>query len=75
MASDGKWYPPRWEHTYHWHYDADLDKAMAAAMRGADRLGTQGWELVSHTAQWTPVQGQAGGGTTVTCFFKRLLPL
>jgi hypothetical protein len=69
MASDGKWYPPKWEYTSIRWFSRDASAVMSWAEERADQLGKQGWEMVSHTSQGMPAQG--GFGTEVTAFFKR----
>jgi hypothetical protein len=69
MASDGKWYPPQWEHTWFTRTEVELGKAMTQAGDRADELGKQGWELVNYTAQGTP--GSPSFHWVVTAFFRR----
>jgi hypothetical protein len=45
MASDGNWYPQRWEYTWE---NASGSGALNDLMHKADALGQVGWEMVSH---------------------------
>jgi hypothetical protein len=85
LASDGKWYPPRWE--YQWFSTVanpragfrgpDLNAALQEAIEKAASLGAQGWEMVNFTTQWVGDEtGPVRGTTTlphwtVVCFLKR----
>lgn len=47
-ASDGQWYPPRWE--YHYHatpVGRDVGRVLQEAMPALASFGDQGWELVN----------------------------
>lgn len=47
-ASDGQWYPPRWE--YHHHatpIGRDVGAVLQAAMPALASFGEQGWEVVN----------------------------
>src|SRR5262245_36948575 len=85
LASDGKWYPPRWE--YQWFSvvagpktgfrGPDLNGALQEAVEKAARLGQEGWEMVNFTTQWVANESGSVRGTstaphwTVVCFMKR----
>jgi hypothetical protein len=69
LASDGKWYPPRWEYIGCVEKDSYVETAMGRLNHAASALGQQGWEMVSHT-----VQGYPSNPTftfVVTAFFRR----
>jgi hypothetical protein len=52
--------PPRWQHTYFCKYSgegnfgrhADLLKALSEAYEEANKLGADGWEMVSMATHW-----------------------
>jgi hypothetical protein len=80
LASDGRWYPPRWEY----HYFAtsnrvDLNSLTVQALQQAALLGQQGWEVVNFTVQShaskLPASGWWGSATneawSIFCFLKR----
>ena len=62
MASDGNWYPQKWEYTCYQHYGED---ALNQLMHKADALGQLGWEMVSH---WYNDLGQS---VRANAYFKR----
>jgi hypothetical protein len=65
LASDGKWYPQRWEYNTFTTYDADnLGNAIREMVDIIDGLGQQGWELVNFTVNSQRGAG-VGQGTTV----------
>jgi hypothetical protein len=66
MASDGKWYPQKWEYTYR----AQPANRYAELLRELDSLGQQGWELVSVT---TYGGGGIGGQAATGAWLKRPL--
>jgi hypothetical protein len=68
-ASDGKWYPPKWEYKSILKYDNNTSVALQWVEERADQLGQQGWEMVNHTQQGMPSQG--GFTHAVTAFFRR----
>ena len=59
LASDGNWYPQKWEFTFEYHAGGDSLEKMELA---ADSLGQQGWEMVNMTYH-----------TGATAVFKRPL--
>jgi hypothetical protein len=62
LASDGKWYPQKWEYTTRSKHAAHMEELL----READSLGQQGWELVNVMTM--------GGLTAVSwAWFKRPL--
>jgi hypothetical protein len=64
MASDGKWYPQKWEYTLRTDHAAKTEELW----REANALGQDGWELVNAlTYGGGGGQGQAG----TTLWFKR----
>jgi hypothetical protein len=62
LASDGKWYPQRWE--YNWAHRSGTNALRDLGNR-ADELGQSGWEMVSH---WYLDQGMQ---ERCNAFFKR----
>jgi hypothetical protein len=48
LASDGKWYPQRWEYKSAtvWNYSS-VEEATEAVQKFANDLGQEGWEMVS----------------------------
>jgi hypothetical protein len=46
LASDGNWYPQKWEYTFVYHAGPDQLENMKLE---ADALGQQGWEMVNFT--------------------------
>ena len=75
MASDGKWYPPRWEYTWlrTWCKGDDPGKAMMEAGEKADVLGAKGWEMVNFTVTTTGAEdARYPQYWYVVCFMKRL---
>jgi hypothetical protein len=63
MASDGVWYPQKWEYT--WLYRQG-QAALNEAMNKSDELGQHGWEMVGLDADHR-------GEMSIVCFFKRPL--
>jgi hypothetical protein len=61
LASDGNWYPQKWEYT--WLYKQG-DNALNEALHKADQMGQHGWEMVG-------IDGDHRGGMSILCFFKR----
>jgi len=59
LASDGNWYPQKWEYKFEYQAGADSLQKMELA---ADSLGQQGWEMVNLTYH-----------TGATAVFKRPL--
>lgn len=52
MASDGKWYPQRWEHTWgaeEAEWDEGPTHALNKLLAQADEMGQRGWEMVNFT--------------------------
>ena len=48
MASDGQWYPPRWEYQYYaTTVGRDVASSFQEAMPALASLGHQGWEVVN----------------------------
>lgn len=61
LASDEKWYPPRWEYTC---LHANGRDGLNEILHKAEELGQEGWEMVNFVADWQQV-------FTAACFFKR----
>jgi hypothetical protein len=55
LASDGKWYPQRWESLFISHTDESLDSVVAELTRMTNAYGEQGWEIVGSSMQRTQV--------------------
>lgn len=78
MASDGNWYPQRWEYKTITAWDHPTVEAASKALTDlVTRLGQEGWEMVNYTANptWAPKTG-AGSSTelkkwTILIYFKR----
>lgn len=80
LASDGQWYPQRWE-TKFVHYTNDsLDALIAEATPQLNAYGEQGWEVVASPVQRTQVthhfSGYDRGGElrfewSIVCTLKR----
>jgi hypothetical protein len=62
LASDGKWYPQKWEYTFRSQQFANNEELL----READSLGQQGWELVNVMTMGHPIAVSAA-------WFKRPL--
>jgi hypothetical protein len=80
LASDGTWYPQRWEYTWIDHTNENLHALTESVGRVADRLGQQGWEMVSSSMERTEIAATAGNYKKVSkltfeysivCFLKR----
>jgi hypothetical protein len=84
LASDGKWYPQRWESTFIYNTNESLQAVIDEANRRTNAYGEQGWEIVSSSVQRTQVthhfKGYDRGGDlyfewSIVCTLKRpLLP-
>ena len=51
LASDGKWYPQRWENTFIYHTNESLKDLIEEVSALAKTYGEQGWELVNSSVQ------------------------
>jgi hypothetical protein len=51
LASDGKWYPQRWESNFIYYTHESLQAVIDEAARLATAYGEQGWEIVNSTVQ------------------------
>jgi hypothetical protein len=87
LASDGKWYPQRWEYKSPFAYNqASMDDAIKAIRQIVDEMGQQGWEMVSSNVYCNQSKavdyGKTGGGNIynlnlqnglwgIVCFMKR----
>jgi hypothetical protein len=83
LASDGQWYPQRWETTFVYYTNESLEAVIDEASRLTKEYGEQGWEIVGSSVQRAQVtHGFAGydkGGElyfewSVVCTMKRPLP-
>lgn len=71
QASDGKWYPPRWE--YHYHSSPigrDVGRVLQDSMPALASFGDQGWELVSSNVL-LDAKMTVGHSLSVVFLFKR----
>lgn len=59
VASDGQWYPQKWEHYLFHSGEGDLQTAMDQTLGAFGNLGSQGWELVNF--QVVPCASQSSG--------------
>ncbi|HEY0227551.1 MAG TPA: hypothetical protein VGC05_14405 [Mycobacterium sp.] len=80
LASDGQWYPPRWETKFFHCTDEALESVIDEASRQTKTFGEQGWEIVNSAVQRTQVthhfSGFDKGGElrfewSIVCTFKR----
>lgn len=80
LASDGQWYPQRWEHKFVYYTNESLDAVLEEATRQLNLYGEQGWECVSGPVQRTQVahhfRGYDKGGDwyfewSIVCTLKR----
>ncbi|OBB82462.1 hypothetical protein A5760_12670 [Mycobacterium colombiense] len=83
LASDGKWYPQRWESTFISHTHELLEAVLDEANRMTTTYGEQGWEIVGSSVQRTQVahrfkEYDRGGDHyfewSIVCTLKRPLP-
>lgn len=71
IASDGQWYPPKWD--YHHHATAtgrSVDSAFQEAMPTLASLGEQGWEVVNCNVV-QDAQVRIGHTVSLTFLLKR----
>jgi hypothetical protein len=62
MASDGNWYPQKWEYqAINTAIFAQTHDAVKQAMEFADNLGVQGWEMVNYTVHFHTGKGDTSG--------------
>lgn len=82
-ASDGKWYPQRWESTFISHTHESWQTVLEEANRLTGSYGEQGWEIVGSSVQRTQVahrfkEYDRGGDHyfewSIVCTLKRPLP-
>jgi hypothetical protein len=78
LASDGKWYPQRWEYIVFRSAAANFPAAVEEAGRQTISLGQQGWEMVNFTVQSLKAVATSAHGPsvrheqwTVVFFMKR----
>jgi hypothetical protein len=83
LASDGNWYPQRWESTFIYQTHESLQAAVDEATRLTTSYGEQGWEIVGSSVQRTQVahhfKDYDKGGDhyfewSIVCTLKRPLP-
>jgi hypothetical protein len=55
LASDGQWYPPRWESTFIYRTHESLQTVVEEAALLSKTYGEQGWEIVGSSVQRTQV--------------------
>jgi hypothetical protein len=81
LASDGRWYPPRWE--YRWFRanagmrgikDPDPNQAFQSAIEQAAALGHEGWELVNVTVTAVQQGSRVTHDWVVVGWMKRIVP-
>lgn len=51
LASDGNWYPQRWESLFISHTDESLQAVIEEATRLTNAYGERGWEIVGSSVQ------------------------
>jgi hypothetical protein len=82
LASDGNWYPPRWETNFVYYTNESLQAVIDEATRMTKAYGEQGWEIVNSAVQRTQVARHfkdydQGGGHyfewSIVCTLKRPL--
>jgi hypothetical protein len=83
LASDGKWYPQRWESTFISHTHESLQTVLEEANRLTKAYGEQGWAIAGSSVQRTEVahrfkEYDRGGDHyfewSLVCTLKRPLP-
>jgi hypothetical protein len=67
QASDGKWYPPRWEYDLAYGY-MNAKPHLEDIYDVINKMGRQGWEAVSMVGE-----SKANVGTHVAVLMKRQL--
>jgi hypothetical protein len=78
LASDGNWYPQRWEYkcTSAWNQPSPKD-ATNAIEQFVDEMGQEGWEMVNFTVYSMGTEGSAMYQNVTTwgiaCYWKRPL--
>jgi hypothetical protein len=68
LASDGNWYPQRWEYFSQLlgcPWDGDLSNTLGQVEDSASELGQDGWEMVNFTVVPLYSQGIGKGQTAV----------
>jgi hypothetical protein len=82
LASDGRWYPQRWENTFIYNRNESLEALIEEVSSLTTTYGDQGWELVGSSVQRTQVthhfKGYDKGGElyfewSIVCSMKRPL--
>jgi hypothetical protein len=82
LASDGNWYPQRWETTFVHYTNESLPAVIDEASRQSKAYGEQGWEIVGSSVQRSQVarrfkEYDAGGDHyfewSIVCTLKRPL--
>ncbi len=80
LASDGKWYPQRWEYNWAYYANESLETLVDKVGERMDTFGQQGWEMVNCSVQrtqtgvWGPNNRQTWTFEySIVCFLKRPL--
>jgi hypothetical protein len=82
LASDGNWYPQRWETSFVHYTNESLEAVIDEAGRQTKFYGEQGWEIVGSSVQRVQVthhfKGYDKGGElyfewSIVCTLKRPL--
>jgi len=83
LASDGNWYPQRWESLFVSYTNESLQAVIDEASHLTKAYGEQGWEIVGSSVQRTQVahhfKAYDEGGDhyfewSIVCTLKRPLP-
>jgi hypothetical protein len=61
LASDGQWYPQRWESTFIYYTNESLQVVIDEARRLTKEHGEEGWEIVGSSVQRTQVTHRFSG--------------
>ena len=82
LASDGQWYPQRWENTFIYNTNESLPALLDELSVLAKTYGEQGWEIVNSSVQRTQVahhfkgydkEGDLYFDWSIVCSMKRPL--
>jgi len=82
LASDGQWYPQRWENHFIYNTNESLEELITEVSALTKAHGEHGWELVNSTVQRVQVthgfKGYDKGGElyfewSIVCSMKRPL--
>jgi hypothetical protein len=83
LASDGQWYPQKWENTFIYQTNESLEELIDEVSRLTKSHGEQGWEIVSSSVQRSQVTHRFSGYDkagellyewSIVCTMKRPLP-